>query len=55
MEGIDGHPRAIGEHANRVETGIVEALKAKGQNVDGTAQFAGWEREPTGTDASQKQ
>ena len=27
LRGIDGHARAIGEHANWVETGVVEAIK----------------------------
>jgi len=37
LNGIDGHGRAIGEHANWVETGVVEAVKPMTATADAEA------------------
>jgi SAM-dependent methyltransferase len=44
MEGIDRHARSIGEHANWVESGVVEAVKWTHSLPDGTKAYPEWEK-----------
>jgi SAM-dependent methyltransferase len=42
LAGVDGHAKAIGEHANWVESGVVEAVKWSSFLPDGTKVFPEW-------------
>jgi hypothetical protein len=45
LHGIDGHGRQIGEHANWVESGVVEGLKWIRQLADDGYEYPAWERQ----------
>jgi len=46
LDDIDGHHRSIGEHANWVESGVVEAVKWLRILPDGTREYPHWEKRP---------